>query len=106
MFSSLLICLQGAPLTYWSIPVEGSGDIFLEFAQEIAADPEAPQIYSISYGGPEHLQSRTAMKRFNTELCKMGLRGMTVFVASGDDGVAGYEARGNPNGNLIHLLFS
>jgi tripeptidyl-peptidase-1 len=33
------------------------------------------------------------MTRFNTEICKLGLRGLTVMVASGDDGVANYGAR-------------
>lgn len=37
------------------------------------------------------------MLKFNTEMCKMGLRGLTVFVSSGDDGVAGFEARGSPS---------
>jgi len=37
------------------------------------------------------------MDQFSTEVCKLGLRGITVFVASGDDGVAGYEARDNPS---------
>jgi len=35
------------------------------------------------------------MTRYNTEVCKLGLRGITVIVASGDDGVANFDARGN-----------
>jgi subtilase family serine protease len=41
----------------------------------------------------ENEEDPSIMTRFNSEVCKMGLRGITVFVASGDDGVAGYIAR-------------
>jgi tripeptidyl-peptidase-1 len=84
-----------APTWYWSIPTT-QGDIFLDFVMAIAQNPNPPQVYSISYGGPEHLQDPNVMTQFSTEVCKMGLRGFTVFASSGDDGVAGYEARGNP----------
>jgi len=83
-----------APTWYWSIDVN-QGDIFLDFIEAIAQDPNPPQVYSVSYGGPEHLQDPAVMTKFSTEVCKMGLRGFTVFASSGDDGVAGFEARGN-----------
>lgn len=63
----------------------------------MAKDKNPPQVYSISYGGPEHLQNQGDMTQFSNELCKLGLRGLTLFVASGDDGVAGYEARSDPS---------
>jgi len=87
---------QGAPLTFWSIADE-SGDIFLEWIQAVAKNKAPPQVFSISYGGPEHLQNQPDMTQFSNEVCKMGLRGLTIFVASGDDGVAGYEARDDPS---------
>lgn len=62
---------------------------------QIARDRSAPQVYSISYGGPEALNPPSSMNIFNTELCKLGLQGKTFFVASGDDGVAGSQARGS-----------
>jgi subtilase family serine protease len=37
--------------------------------------------------------------KFNLEAQKLGVRGVTVVVASGDDGAAGYEAR-------IYITFS
>jgi tripeptidyl-peptidase-1 len=86
---------HGAPLTFWSI-ADQSGDIFLDFIKQIAKTTTPPQVFSISYGGPEHLQNQADMQTFSTEVCKAGLRGLTIFVASGDDGVAGYEARDDP----------
>lgn len=92
----IMAMAQGAPLTDWSMP-DDSGDIFLEWIEQVLQDSQPPQVFSISYGGPEHLQDQYSMTQFSTEVCKLGLRGMTIFVASGDDGVAGYEARGNPS---------
>lgn len=86
----------GAPMTYWSIADE-NGDIFLEWIKAVSKTTDPAQVFSISYGGPEHLQNQADMQQFSTESCKMGLRGMTIFVASGDDGVAGYEARQDPS---------
>ena len=37
-------------------------------------------------------------QHFDAEVAKMGLRGLSVLVASGDDGVAGSNARGNKAG--------
>jgi len=88
----IMALAQGAPMTYWSIANQ-NGDIFLDWAKQVSKVKTAPQVFSISYGGPEHLQDQSSMSQFSSEVCKLGLRGMTVFVASGDDGVAGYEAR-------------
>jgi tripeptidyl-peptidase I len=92
----IMAMAQGAPLTYWSIKQE-NGDIFLDWIQQVSKVSNPPQVFSISYGGPEHLQNQPDMTLFANEVCKMGLRGMTIFVASGDDGVAGYEARSDPS---------
>jgi len=92
----IMAMAQGAPLTFWSIADE-QGDIFLEWIKAVSKASSVPQVFSISYGGPEHLQNQPDMTQFSTEVCKAGLRGMTVFVASGDDGVAGYEARDDPS---------
>jgi len=92
----IMAMAQGSPTIYWSID-QSVGDIFLDFIEEVAKDPQPPQVFSISYGGPEHLQNQDDVILFNTETCKMGLRGITLFVSSGDDGVAGSEARSDPS---------
>jgi tripeptidyl-peptidase-1 len=92
----IMAMAQGAPLTYWSVP-QDEPDIFVYFIEQVAADPTPPLVHSISYGGPESLQDASSMQTFNSELCKAGLRGLTIFVASGDDGVAGYQARDDPS---------
>lgn len=87
---------QGANVSFYSVDSNAHPDIFLFWAQEIAANANPPLVHSISYGslGPEN--PLNDMLRFNTEICKLGLRGLTVFVSSGDDGVANFGARSDP----------
>merc|ERR1712070_506253 len=54
-----------------------------------------PLVNSISYGGPEPLMAASVLNTFNTEAMKLGAQGVSIFVSSGDDGVAGNAARGN-----------
>lgn len=86
---------QFTSTTFWSVPGTES---FLEWAQAVAADNNPPKVFSISYGSVESEIDPTTAKSFDTEAAKLGLRGVSIFVASGDDGVAGEGARGNPSG--------
>ncbi|CAF0815994.1 unnamed protein product [Adineta steineri] len=80
-----------------------SDDIFTKILTIFELD-DLPQILSISYGGPEaglctvvpscdekivYLNKRYII-RSNIEFMKLGLRGITVLAASGDDGVNSY----------------
>jgi tripeptidyl-peptidase-1 len=87
---------QATNTTFWAVP-DSISDIFLYWIQQVASNSKPPLVHSISYGslGPEN--PKNDMKRFNTEACKLGLRGLTICVASGDDGVANFEARNNPS---------
>jgi tripeptidyl-peptidase-1 len=87
---------QGTNTTFWAVPSTVS-DIFLYWIQQVAANSKPPLVHSMSYGSLAPEDSKVDMKRFNTEACKLGLRGLTIFVASGDDGVANFEARSNPS---------
>jgi tripeptidyl-peptidase-1 len=91
----ILSVAQKTTTWYWSIP--GSGDIFTEWSAAVAGNSDAPYVHSISYGSIATEDPQTDMERFNTEICKFGLRGLTVCVATGDDGVANFQARGNPS---------
>jgi len=83
---------QGAPTWFWVID-PNSQDPFLDWVIALAATKNPPLVHSISYGGIVTEEPLANVFRYNTEMCKFGLRGMTVFVASGDDGVANYGAR-------------
>lgn len=85
---------QDTATTFWSIPGTES---FLTWAQAVAADPNPPLVHSISYGSDETQVGSQQATAFDNEVMKLGLQGVTVVVASGDDGVAGADARGNPS---------
>lgn len=80
---------------FWSIPGTES---FLEWAKAVASTADAPKVHSISYGAPETEIGNGQATAFGTEVQKLGTMGITVVVASGDDGVAGAGARGNSGG--------
>ncbi|QUC20437.1 uncharacterized protein UV8b_04678 [Ustilaginoidea virens] len=52
-------------------------------------------VISVSYGGPEYLSSAAVLQRQCNEFMKLGLQGISVVFASGDDGVA------NPSGYCL-----
>lgn len=83
---------QNASTTYWSIPVD-SQDPFLDWVIAVASSAQPPLVHSISYGAVEHLVPAEHMTRFSLEACKLSLRGVTIVVSSGDDGVANYLAK-------------
>lgn len=75
-----------------SNPYSVQDEPFVEFVQEILDMDNPPFVVSISYSDDEEEVFRLApeyARTFDALLIKMGLRGITVLVASGDDGVAG-----------------
>jgi len=86
---------QGAPTTFWSIA--GSGDIFLEWIVALSNTTSPPLVHSISYGSIESEEDPASMQKFSTSAQALGARGVTIMVATGDDGVANYIARSDPS---------
>jgi tripeptidyl-peptidase-1 len=90
----IMAVAQNSPTTYWSVSASAD-DPFLEWITQIAATSNPPLVHSISYGSVESESDPASMQSFSNEVAKAGARGITVMAASGDDGVAGYIARGN-----------
>jgi hypothetical protein len=74
---------------FWS--VSSNGDIFVQWILALAATPNPPLVHSMSYASIAPEDPKFDVERFNTEMCKLGLKGLTLFVASGDDGVANFQ---------------
>lgn len=72
-----------SPTTFWSM--DGCDEPFLHWAIHVCNDPTPPLVHSISYGGIEN--DPPTFRRFDEEVQKLGVRGATVVVSSGDDGV-------------------
>jgi tripeptidyl-peptidase-1 len=91
----ILSIAQNATTWFWSIP--GNGDIFVQWVEAVAATSNPPLITSLSYASLAPEDPKFDVDRFNTEMCKLGLKGLTLFSASGDDGVANFQARNDPS---------
>lgn len=84
-------------LSMWAWIVASTDETpFIDWAMAMANSTNPPLVSSISYGGDESEEPVALQTRFDAEMQKLGLRGCTVFVASGDDGVAGAAARNDP----------
>jgi tripeptidyl-peptidase-1 len=82
------------PLTFWSI-ASSDNTPFYDWIVAVSNTAYPPLVHSMSYGGQENGNSKSLMDSTNTEFMKMGVRGLTIMISSGDDGAAGSGARGN-----------
>lgn len=82
------------PTTYY---YEDATDSFLAWIQGVADMATPPLVNSISYGAIEPSLPKFIVDAFNTEAQKLGVQGVTIVVSSGDDGVANFQARGDPS---------
>jgi len=60
---------------------------FLEWVWDIGNDTRPPWVHSVSYGAYGGTYPSGPVHRLNTEYMKLGLRGITILFASGDNGV-------------------
>ena len=85
---------QGAALTFWSI-ASNDQTPYYDWIVAVSKDEDAPRVQSVSYGDVQNEYSQSIQSRTNTEFQKMGARGLSIFIAAGDDGVANFPARSN-----------
>ena len=60
---------------------------FLDYVYFVGTQIDPPLVHSISWGTEGGNYDEETVQRINTEFIKMGLRGITIVVASGDNGV-------------------
>mmetsp|Transcript_81517 Transcript_81517/g.170508 ORF Transcript_81517/g.170508 Transcript_81517/m.170508 type:complete len:838 (-) Transcript_81517:118-2631(-) len=76
--------------TSWSTPGGAAAhEPFLEWLIALANCTKPPLVHSVSYGENEEDYSYSYEVRGNAELAKLGLRGLSVLIATGDTGVQG-----------------
>ena len=78
---------QYSPTTHWYM----YGD-FTDWLISIANTVNPPLVLSISWGSYENLVSPSSHDAFTVQAMKLGVAGVTIFVASGDDGANSGEA--------------
>ena len=79
-----------SPTTYWY-----SDSWFTSFIAAVLDTAKPPKVISISYGSLETGMSAGTYNGFDIEAIKLGIQGTTILVASGDDGVSPFFARGD-----------
>mmetsp|Transcript_14785 Transcript_14785/g.57998 ORF Transcript_14785/g.57998 Transcript_14785/m.57998 type:complete len:543 (-) Transcript_14785:60-1688(-) len=62
-------------------------DSFLDYTWYVGNQTDAPLVHSISYGEYGGQYNNNTVQRVSNEFMKMGVRGISIFVASGDNGV-------------------
>jgi tripeptidyl-peptidase I len=79
----------GSPTTYW---YTDSG--FTPWLVEVSQASQVPLVLSISYGQEERYVSKATKDAFHTIAIKLCAMGVTILVASGDDGANSQTVRG------------
>jgi len=79
------------PETYWYESNQNTP--FESWIESVSSTSNPPLVHSISYGSIEPEVQKSVADTFNTEAMKLGTQGVTIFVSSGDDGVANFQAR-------------
>jgi len=76
------------------------GDL-LTWAGDVAAESTHPYVVSLSYGSQKiDFCDSTTRTRLSQDVEKLGAMGVTVVIASGDDGSGGMSRQGSNNGKL------
>jgi len=86
---------QGAPTEFYLMN-PSDPQPFVDFLKMLVADPSPPFVASVSYGEQENQVPTNVSTAFNTVIQKVGARGISILIASGDSGVTGTDANGNP----------
>jgi tripeptidyl-peptidase-1 len=85
---------QVTPTTHWYVGDDSNEvDAFVKWITDVADSSNPPLVHSFSYTADEATVSASSYNQFNLEAMKLGVQGVTIVVASGDDGVAGNRAR-------------
>merc|ERR1712070_1291355 len=92
---------QGVQTWVYSYPSFNFCSDLLKWASDVAGESEHPNVVSLSYGSQKiGFCDSTTVKRLSEDVQKLGAMGVTVVIASGDDGSGGISRQGSNNGKL------
>lgn len=73
----------------------------LTWANDVASESEHPYVVSLSYGSQKiDFCDKSTISRLSQDVQKLGTMGVTVVIASGDDGSGGMSRQGSNKGKL------
>jgi tripeptidyl-peptidase-1 len=92
---------EGVTTWVYSYPSVDFCSDLLTWAGDVAAESTHPYVVSLSYGSQKiGFCDATTTKRLSEDVQKLGAMGVTVVIASGDDGSGGMSRQGSNNGKL------
>ena len=77
-----------SPTIFWYSDLD-----FSAWLVTVSETPSPPLVISISYGAEEATVSNSELSAFNTQAIKLGVMGVTLVLASGDDGAISDNVR-------------
>merc|ERR1711981_557496 len=92
---------EGVPTWVYSYPSFDFCSDLLKWASDVAGESQHPYVVSLSYGSQkiDFCDSKT-IQRLSEDVQKLGAMGVTVVIASGDDGSGGISRQGSNKGKL------
>merc|ERR1712185_262229 len=92
---------EGVSTWVYSYPSVDFCSDLLTWAGDGAGESTHPYVVSLSYGSQKiDFCDSTTVRRLSSDVQKMGAMGITVTIASGDDGSGGMSRQGSNNGKL------
>jgi len=92
---------QGTETWVYSYPNFDFCADLLTWANDVAAESPHPYVVSVSYGSQKiDFCDKTTLDRLSQDVQKLGAMGITVLIASGDDGSGGMSRQGSNDGKL------
>jgi tripeptidyl-peptidase I len=92
--------------TYFWYVGGSAQDVFVDYALAIADAENPPSVNSISWGAHEQAMQPTTMDSFNLAALQLAAMGVSVLVASGDDGVSNFLCSCNEDSSSYFSLWS
>lgn len=97
---SFIMAISESPTTYY-----GSETSMGLWLLSVASAPNPPKVISISYGLDEIYITQAERDLFSHEAIKLGTMGVSILVASGDDGATTSRARNHPENCMYEPVF-
>jgi len=92
---------KNIPTWVYSYPSFDFCSDLLQWASDVAGESQHPSVVSLSYGSQKiDFCDKTTITRLSEDVQKLGAMGVTVVIASGDDGSGGNTRQGSNNGKL------
>jgi len=92
---------EGVATWVYSYPSVDFCSDLLTWAGDVAAESTHPYVVSLSYGSQKiDFCDSATVTRLSEDVQKLGAMGVTVVIASGDDGSGGMSRQGSNNGKL------